>query len=233
MTRRELNDLNMLKSVSEFLTSKAGVLTDYVAIFQSKRKVDGYIEEIESLAQLQATDTKTEFKIQANDKGNLNGLIVKVSSAATAYAASTSDLMLRAAANLDITNLKHLREGIYDLRIKAMIVAVRPIVDKLALWNVTAADLDEIESKMTLVSNKIPELHNKKNAKAQATVELRKKLSDSKKYLTDTMDALMLPFQTLNPTLHAQYKSARKLEARVATRKKATEENKTDAKNNG
>jgi len=224
MNRKELNELSMLKSVREFLNLNEDALKTYAPIVQAKVRLNADIEEIELLGETQATDTKSEFAIKTYEKQELNANVLKVSAALTAVAASTSDLKLRAVSDIDKTALNRLREGDYNIRVKAIVAAARPIVEQLAVWGVTPADLDAIEDKSGNLMKKIPALHNKKIITKQASVDLKQKLSDTKKDLTDTLDALMLPFQTLNPTLHAQYKSARKLVSLSATHKKPEEE---------
>jgi hypothetical protein len=228
MNRKELNDVNMLKSVREFFNLNSEVFKPYEPILKAVKDQDDSIVEIDGLKETQATDTKSEYEIKSKERTMLDVKVLKVAAGITAVAAATSDIKLRAVADLGKTGLGRLREGDYTTRVKAIVAAGRPIVAQLAMWGVTEADLDSIEQEESQLSKKVPVLHNQGIVVTQASKDMRKKIAASKKELSTTMDALMLPFQNLNPTLYAQYKSARKLVTRSASHKKTDDAKPTE-----
>jgi hypothetical protein len=227
MDRRDLNSLNMMKSVEQFLTTNNLFFVDRPFILDAHEKLKTSITEIESKGQTQATDTQIETTLKNRDRNALTGITLRVVAAMGAVATTNSDIRLKITADVSKTDLNRMRENDYDTKINAIYQAALPFANELASWGVTLADIESLNTSVTDLTHQAPTNRNIQIKTKQATTEIKAKISETSALLHDTLDALLLPYKTLNPTLHGEYVIARTIIHTAATHRRKKDDTPT------
>ena len=229
MDRRDLNSLNMMKSVEQFLTINHLVFADKPIIVAAHEKLKASITEIESKGQTQATDTQIETTLKDLDKDALTEVALRVVAAMGAVATANADIRLKMTADVSKTDLNRMRESDYDTKINAIYQAALPVANELASWDVTMADIESLNTGVTKLMHQIPTNRNIQIKTTQATTEIKARISETSALLHDTLDALLLPYKTLNPTFHGEYLIARAIIHTAATHSSKKDDTPTPA----
>jgi hypothetical protein len=228
MTRNEMNLVNMFKSVDVFLTENHEAVKVFNPIIELHQRLQAELVEIDDRSEIQANGTKVQTGLKQNEKTELDRIMLKVSDAMSAEAAATNDLELKLVADWPKSLLNRLREGDYHIKVVQVYKAASAIAEKLTKWGVTA---DEIESLNTLNisrQKRTPDIRNVKVISKQASTELRERIANQNTEIKETLDKLMKPFSTLNPTLYGQYTNARIVVDRSATQTKPKDDTPTE-----
>ena len=211
MNRKEMNYLNMFKSLEVFLTDNAALLTSYEPIVTIHNKLKLAITDIESLGKTQSTDTKTQSALKAELKESLDENVLKVTAAMSAIAAQRNDTELRMVSDVEKSHLTRLREADYAIKIQKIYEAALPLVAELAKWGVTEDDINLLAENVCDFDTRTPAIRNTKVVTKQASAEVKQKITDTNNLLKLNLDALMKPFKTINPTFYGQYMNARQV----------------------
>ncbi len=228
MNRKELNSLNEMKSVEQFLTNNQATFADKPGIVAAHNGLKTLIGQAESNYQLQSIDTTVETAIKDDAKKDLTAITLKVAAAMTAVAAGTSNARLRAIADVSKNSLNRMREPDYINKVRSISQEASTMGDELATWEVSLREIDRLGTLLDSFSKTAPINRNIEAANIQATADLRANLSDARALMRDTLDALLLPYKTINPTLYGQYQVARAIINRSATQSGKTEPAKTE-----
>lgn len=223
MNRKELNLLDMFKSLDVFLSNNGEVLAEFLPITTSHIKLKATIVDIDNLSRTQAKDTKTASTIKAEEKIILDETILKVTAAMAAIAAQESNTELRLIAAIEKTTLRRLRQNDYKIKVEIIYKTALTIKEKLKVWGVTDEDLEILSQKSDGIVNSTPDIRNMKVVSKQATTEIREKVNAQLADLRATLDLYMKPFKSMNPTLYGQYLNARQVLDKSATQKKIDE----------
>ena len=230
MNRKELNSLNEMKSVEQFLTNNKETFADKPAIVEAHNRLKVIIGQADSNYQLQSIDTTVETTIKDDAKKELTALTLKVAAAMTAVAAGTSNIRLRAISDVSKNILNRMREPDYINKVRSISQEAITMGEELATWKVTLQDIETLGTRLESFSQTAPINRNIEAANIQATVDLRANLSEGRELMRETLDALILPYKTINPTLYGQYQVARAIIDRSATQSTKTEPAKPDEK---
>lgn len=229
MNRKEVNLFNMFRATDQFLETNKAALAGFNPIIASHNRIKAGNAVIDNLSKTQAIGTKVKSGLKKLEKEELDTIAYKVTDALTALAASTNDPELRMIALLEKSTLKRLREVDYNIKIQAIYKAALPYADKLAMWGVTMEDVEALNTKSTSYVLRTPDIRNVQVITKQASTEIHKKVIEIRDEIQDTLDALMKPFNTLNPTLYGQYINARTIVEIAATQSKKAEGPEADA----
>ena len=234
MTRNEMNLVNMFKAVDWFLASNIELLKGYQPIVESHTRITQGLGVIDGLFETQSTDTKAQTKIKNNEKKVLDEKMIKVSDAIGAVAAATNDEALKVIADWPRSQVNRLREGNYYIKAQQIYKAAIPLASKLEVWSVSMDDIEALNTLSASLKQRTPDRRNTVGASKQASTELRSNIATLNKELKDTLDKLMKPFATINPTLYGQYSNARTVVDLAATQKPkeddSTKDTTTDTK---
>ena len=85
------------------------------------------------------------------------------------------------------------------------------IATALETWHVTQADIDSLNTNSAEFEAKDPAIKNIKARSAKATADIKAKLDEAYNFTKDTIDAMMLPYKTVNPTAYGHYQKAREI----------------------
>lgn len=222
MTRKEINLLNMLKSLVQFFAENPTLLTGKPALEAAVDKMKAFIAEIEALEQAQAIDSKADTALKSETKTTLINAMLKVLAGVAAHAAATNDTRLKMAADVSEYDLKKMRDNNLITEARATYELVMQIAAELVVWNVTQTDIDALDTNSSAYNAKDPAIKNIKARSAQATKDLKAKLDEAYNFAKDTLDAMMLPFKMTDPTTYGHYQKARTIINTAGAHSKAT-----------
>ena len=109
-----------------------------------------------------------------------------------------------------------MRESDRYIRLKQLRETALPFVTQLLPMGITAADVDLLNTDTSDLVKATPVIKVKKAKVSQSTAELKQTVKAIKLMLKDGLDALMLEFKYLNPTLYGEYLNARKVNDQAA-----------------
>ena len=224
MNRKEINLFNMSRATEQFIVNNYEVLKAYQPVIDSYNRLKAGNVVLDELHKTQSVDTKVKSGLKSKEKEELDVLTFKVTDAMTAYAVSNKDAELRMLAYTDKSTLKRLREVDYYVKIQAIYKAALPIADKLALWGVIPADVELLNTTSVSRMNRTPDIRNLKVITKQASTDIHHKILEVRDEIQNTLDALMKPLSTLQPTLYGQYMNARTIVETSASQTKKTED---------
>ncbi len=209
MNRVEMNQFNMMLSLDQFFTNNQNLISSNPAIVAACTKLKSLIGDINSQSQVQAVSTKADSAVKADLKSSIIDTVLKVAAGMAAHAASTSDTRLKIAANITRSELKKMRDADLLIKTRATHEVALPLLEELAIWGVTKADVDALVSMADEYSTQSPDIRNLKVKTVQATTDLKTKIDETNTLIKSTLDPMMLPFKNLNPTFHGEYLNAR------------------------
>jgi len=209
MTRVEMNQFNMMQSVDQFFTNNQSLISSNPAIVAAVNKLKSLISDINSHSQVQAVSTKADSAIKADAKKNIIDTVLKVAAGMAAHAATTGDTRLKMDADITLSDLKKMRDPDLVIKTRAIHDAALPIATGLAVWGVTQSDIDALYTIVGEYSTQSPGIRNLKAKTVQATTDLKANFDEANALIKTTLDAMMLPFKTLNPSSHGEYLNAR------------------------
>lgn len=219
MNRKEINQFDMLQSVDQFLTKNESFIHNKPSLVTAHQQLQSINADIFELNQKQSISTTTETKVKGNQKKEMIQLIMKVTGAMAAHAASTDDVKLKMTATVSEWELKNMRENDLVIKVKYIYDAALPLAAALATWGVTQADLDLLSTDFAEFKQKTPDIRNMRVQSTQATATLKDKFDEGRALLNDKLDPMMLPFKTLNPAFYGEYHSTRAVMGRAAEHK--------------
>lgn len=209
MNKTQMNQFNMMKSVDQFFANHQSLVSTNPAIVAAVNKLKSLISDISSLSEVQALSTKADSAIKAELKKSLINTALKVAGGISAQAATTGDARLKLAADVTASELKNMRETDLLIKTHAIHDAALPIATELAVWGVALSDIDALNTIADEYSTQSPGIRNLVAKTEQATTDLKAKMKETNTLLKDTLDAMMLPFKTLQPSLYGEYLNAR------------------------
>lgn len=221
MTRDQINLLSMLKSVVQFFNENPTLLTGKTALQDALDKLKAYIHEIELLEQEQAKNAKADTALKGETKVALINAILKVFAGIAAHAAATNDTSLKMAVDVSENDLNKLRDNNLIVEAHAAYELALPLAADIAVWEVTQADIDALDTHSAAFDAKDPAIKNIKARSTQATKDMKVKLDKAYNFTKGTLDPMMLPVKMSNPTVYGQYQNARTIINTAGGRSKA------------
>jgi len=228
MTRKSINLLDMLKSVLQFFTENPQLLEGKPALQEAVEKLRANINEVEALEQAQAKKAKTEMALKGETKTALINAALKVLAGIGAHAAAINDTRLKLDSDMTKYDLKRLRQNDLITEIHSIHDMALPIAPELTTWHVTQADIDALDTNSAAFEAKDPAIKNIKARSAKATADIKAKLDEAYNFTKDSLDAMMLPYKTVNPTAYGHYQKAREIIHLAGGHKKGTATNSTE-----
>ena len=209
MERKEMNQLSMMKSVEQFLTDNQLLIADKPALVAAHVNLKNLIDKIETLSRQQSVSTKADTAIKGEAKKNMIDTVLKVAAGMAAHAASTGDTRLKMTAAISHSKLDDMRETDFVNQVRTIYDAALPVAAGLAEWGVTQSDIDALDTSSGEYMSKSPTIRNVKVKAKQATSDLKANFDEANALIKTKLDAMMLPFKTLNPSFHGEYLNAR------------------------
>jgi len=228
MTRKEINLLSMLKSIVQFYNENPLLISDKPALQAAVEKLKAYIAEVEALEQAQIKDSKADTALKGETKADLINAMLKVYAGVAAHGAATNDTRLKMAADVTERELKKMRGSDLIAEARALYELAVPIAPQLIIWHVMQADIEALDTNSAAFDAKDPAIKNIKARSAQATADIKAKLDEAYNFTKDSLDAMMLPFKSVNPVAYGHYQKARDIIHIAGGHKKGTTPDSTE-----
>ena len=222
MTRKLINLLDMLKSVLRFFDENPQLFEGKPALQQAVEKLRNYVAEVEALELEQAKNAKTETALKGETKTALINAALKVLAGIGAHAAATNDSRLKMDSDITEYDLNRLRQNDLITEIHTIYDMALPLMPYLSTWHVAQQDIDALNTNSTEFDAKDPAIKNIKARSAKATADIKAKLDEAYNFTKDSLDAMMLPYKTVNPTAYGHYQNAREIIHTAGGHKKGT-----------
>lgn len=229
MNRKSLNSFNAIKSVEHFLTINEAIIADKPPIVDVHIKLKTAISEIQANEQIQAADSSIETTLKGQSKKEVIAATLQVAAALLAVAAATSDTRLRMLADVSKTDLIRMRENNLNTKIKSIYQAAVDIAPELVMWGVSREDIESLNTCINRFMQKNPENRIIKIVNGQAKLQVNTQIAETSALKRNTLDLLMLPFKTINPTLHGEYLIVRAVIHTAATHRRKKNEEKDES----
>lgn len=230
MNRKEINLFNMARATEQLIENNYETLKAYPPVIDSYNRIKSLNVLIAELHKQQSVGTKVKSELKNLEKDELDALTLKIADATKAYAVSVNNTELKFLVSLEKSTLKRLRQVNYHVKIQAIYNAALSVADKLAMWGVTPEDVELLNTKSITFKNRTPEIRNSMAVTKQASTDIRAQITKVKDEIHNTLDPLMKPFNTMQPTLYGQYMNARMIVDTAATQAKKNGENAGEAK---
>ena len=220
MNRKEINLFNMSRATEQLIENNYETLKAYPPVIDSYNRIKSLNVLIDELHKKQSVGTKVKSELKSIEKDELDVLTFKIADATKAYAVSINNTELKILATLEKSTLQRLRQINYYVKIQAIYNAALPVADKLAMWGVTPEDVELLNTKSISYKSRTPEIRNSMAVTKQASTDIKSQIMKVKDEIQNTLDPLMKPFSTLQPTLYGQYQNARKIVETAASQAK-------------
>lgn len=230
MTRRIINFVDMLKAVLQFFTEHPELEENNPALKKAIERLRTIIAEFAALDKAQVEDKQPFVTLKSETKSSLLQMLKKVCAAVKAHATSINDNALKLSVDYTDNDLDRLREHVLLQEARTIYEIALPLKDKLAVWNTTEADIEEINTNSDSFESKDPAIKNIKSRTKQATEDMKAKQISSNIFLKETLDVYMEPFKHSDATLYGHYTKARTIIKIAAGHSKAKAKTDTEAK---
>jgi len=218
MDRKQMNLLEMLLTLEEFLTANFSSFENKPAILAIIEQLRTSNAEIKRLNLLQSVSTEADYAIKGTDEEFLIATAVKVSEGLKVIAATNKNERLKIEAKTSEWDLSRMRKDDLYVRLKQLYATALPFVDQLLPLSISQAEVDSLDTDTTKLSKIKPVINTKKAKISEATSDLDQTLTEINTVVRKTLDDLMLEFKLLSPTLYGEYLNARKINNRAAGR---------------
>lgn len=224
MTRREINQFNMILSVDDYLSSNAEVLTDFPVVNQATAQLQTYAGSIRITTEKQGITTLGQTALKKTERLQLADTAVKVLDALKAHAAATANVRLKAMmAQYVPSKFKTMRESNLLTAVKQIYNEAEPIQSNLEIWGINNDDIKALNTSNIPLPQRSSAIRGTQAVHKQATVELKQTINQATDLLKNTIDPMMLPFRTINPTFYGEYKVTRLIINKTATQQTQTQ----------
>jgi hypothetical protein len=211
MFDRQENTLGMFRATGTVLTDNAAIFASVLAMATQHMYLLDTIAMIDSLAQAQSAVTtgitadKKEFKKQ------MISYALRVAGALMAYASENNNNTLLAKADLEKDNFEKLRDDQRDDLAQEMHDEANAIIAQLADYNVTAATLTALQTRIDAYRLALPSPENARKSKTTHTELLKQEIARGNMLLDKRLDGLIRGFEETNPQFVMDYRNARKI----------------------
>ena len=213
-----MNLVEMYETLEEFLTSNLSSFQNKPAIISVIEKLKAKNAEIKELQQSQSVSTEADFAMKVAEEVALIATAVKISDGLKVIAATTKDARLKIEAKISQWDLSHMRKEDMYVRLKQLNVTALTYVDHLLPMGITQTEVESLEATANKLLKVKPVINIIKAKTTKATADLGQTITEINNEVKETLDALMLEFKLLNPSLYGEYLIARKVNNRSAGR---------------
>lgn len=198
-----------MKSIVQFFTENPNLLSNKPSLKAAVDRLKVMISEMEALEKTQSTTAETEVALKGETRTTLERANAKVLAGVKAVGAATNDTRLKMAADLTDYDLGRMRDNALINQSHTTYELALPLIAQLAEWEVTADDVEAVNTNSAVYDAKDPAIKNIKARSTQATEELKDKSKEATAFIKNTLDPMMLPLKISDSTVYGQYQKAR------------------------
>ncbi len=211
MNDRQENKLGMFRATGQVLTNDAAIFAAVLAMVTQHQNLLDSVALIDSLAQAQAAVTTGVTADKKEFKKQMVSYALRVAGALMAYASANTNNTLLAKADLEKDNFEKLRDDLRDDLAQDMHDEANAIIAQLADYNVTAATLAALQTRIDAYRLALPSPENARKAKSTHTELLKQEFARADMLLDKRLDGLIRGFEETNPQFVMDYRNARKI----------------------
>ncbi len=218
MNRKELNKLNMLRSVYSFLTANLTIVSEIGGMPEFYAQLGKLIADLENAATMQVKGTRSATKTKEELESKVIKRLLKVAGGLRAYAIVNKIIALKTTADLQANTVAKLRDNDLVSLCNLIYNEALPYADKLAPHKVSEADVNSLDADTKAYNASFTGKRDIQEKTVGATQNIASLLTESNQFVQD-MDDLMFTISETEPELITQYRVARKIIRLAATRK--------------
>lgn len=209
MTLDQNNKLRMFSTTYTVLSNYSS-LFEGSAVLQSKISLLGdNMTDLEKERQQQELATSGLTLSKDNLRSELEILILRISAALVAFATGVSDANLKKKARYTPSRLRRASDlELCDIAVNMLKLAT-PLIAELGVYFITQEELDLTDLKVTGFKEAIPQNRVATGTRKASTANINDLIRKTNRLLKEEIDALIQPFQFIQPEFYQQYKNAR------------------------
>lgn len=223
MTRKEIDLLTMMESVTELLNNNISLINDKPAIVNILTLLKENIVNIKLLKQKQALSTKVDYAIKEYRKEDMIANFLVIQAGVAAVGIEKNDVNLKMGSMTTEAALNHMRESNLVQKGHELYELAMTIAPELTRWNVTQEEINDLGASTDSYLDQNPTIRNIRAKSTQATSEMKVKLNESYSLIKNELDTLIVPFKKINPTFYGEYMNTRIIISHAATHPKTEE----------
>lgn len=223
MTRKEIDLLTMMESVTELLNNNISLINDKPAIVNILTLLKENIVNIKLLKQKQALSTKVDYAIKEYRKEDMIANFLVIQAGVAAVGIEKNDVNLKMGSMTTEAALNHMRESNLVQKGHELYELAMTIAPELTRWNVTQEEINDLGASTDSYLDQNPTIRNIRAKSTQATSEMKVKLNESYSLIKNELDTLIVPFKKINPTFYGEYMNTRIIISHAATHPKPEE----------
>lgn len=209
MLDRQENKLTMFEAVISLLDANTAKTAAIAAFAATYTVFKNFVTQIKAKDVEKGSATTGKTTTKNADRTALVSVLMRVGSQVSALGAATNNNQLKEGGKTTRSALNDLRDtllvtkaqGIYDLA-NANAAALVP-------YGITAADITDLNTKITAFNNSLGARESSVAQQAGATSQIKNLFKKADKQLTEQIDLLMESFAGSDPQFYAEYKQAR------------------------
>ena len=207
MNQRQTNRLNMIESMTAYLTANSTIVSGPAGFGESLDKVKTLASDIRTKEneKSNATTGKTSKKRQSGDE--LAKQLLKVSAALFLWASKNNNTEIKEIASINKSIFNRLRDADKLNTAKRIYDAANG--KDLAFTAVTADDVTQLDTLVTAFKNDIDNFNSGKSKSIAARKSLNEMLDEAVNIIKDELDKYMMQFEISQSEFYNGYKSAR------------------------
>lgn len=211
MNRKQLNYLAMAKLVYAWLKAHKNDVINHPKLEELYNQLGEFIEAIEAKGSVQKSVVTGITRKKDAGEAQLVELLLQIKDALSAFAVTTSNLELKAIANLSYYSLSQTRDIDLLLIAKNIQAQLNLHLAELEVFNVKPADAATFADALANYEQSLTKPHEAKVSKVAATQSLSGLFAHLKQEILPSIDLMMAPQKRTLPGLYAEYQNARKI----------------------
>ncbi len=217
MTRKQINQNNMLLTVRDFLKIHSADLSKNPEIAALLIVLSGILDNLEALKALQAKSSKPATLTKLQIKMAIIAGVNKLAAALAAYAKKAQNNEILAEVAFTDTYAASLRENDLATLTKKILEIVRPVVENLIIYDVVPAVVEDLDANYKLFLDIRPKKRTITDDTKQATADIAIQLKKGMDLMNHDLKTQMKPIKSSNPTLFGIFLNACEIVDTAAT----------------
>ncbi len=209
MTRHQINELNMMDAVEQLFNANTGIWSANPAVSAAYATFTSHVTAINANDTAQKTSSIGTTQTKATAQMNMAVAAIAVANAGKAYATATGNQVLFDAMNHTKTEIIHASDTDADDICQNIHDNLLPFIANTTAYGATAASLTNLQNLINTYSGMIGKPALQKSIVVNATLTLVQHFAAANALLKNSLDTLMVQYQTSNAVFYNQYKAVR------------------------
>lgn len=221
------NKRSMYQTVKQHCSNNKAIWSNYLPFSDAFNRFETVFDSIDNYAQVQRLVTKGITNDKQNSKNTISTKVADLCGIVRAYASKNNNQALKKAVNYKFTSLKTKRDTLFVDIVKTIANQIEENLPNLADYNVSAADLAELNNLLKDFNAMLSSPRNKITIRKNATTRLSVLFKEADTIFKEELDGLINNFKATNSDFVNQYINARMI-VDLGVRHRTKKENNTD-----